>query len=193
MAELNMSGSRFEVAVTQEEDPDGVRVDGTCFAFDSTGIDRVSFLVSTNPGEPPRPLVRVASGGETARLMLGLKTVLTAADQVPSLVFDEIDAGIGGRVGAVVGRKLWALSSRHQVLCVTHLPQVAAYGDTHLRVRKAVVAGRTVTEIEQLDEAAMVDELAQMLGGATDAGLNNAAQLLEESEEWKAARLPANE
>ena len=105
-------------------------------AFNETGIDSVEFLISLNPGEPPRPLARVASGGEASRLMLAIKSILSAADQIPILVFDEIDAGIGGRVGSVLGQKLWGLSESHTVLCVTHLPQIACYADHHAKVTK---------------------------------------------------------
>jgi DNA repair protein RecN (Recombination protein N) len=182
---LGMPGSRFEVVLARRLDPDGAPVDDACYGFDATGIDDVAFLVSTNPGEPPRPLVRVISGGETARLMLALKAILTAADQVPCLIFDEIDAGIGGRVGGVVGRKLWGLAERHQVLCVTHLPQVAAFGDTHLHVRKALAAGRTVTEVMRMDGDVRVDELTSMLGSETNAARRNAEQLLQQAEVWK--------
>ncbi|MFN2115589.1 MAG: DNA repair protein RecN [Anaerolineae bacterium] len=185
MGELGMAGGCFEVGISGQPDPDGVLVNGERRAFDATGVDNVGFLVSTNPGEEPRPLARVASGGETARLMLGLKTVLTAADEVPSLVFDEIDAGIGGRIGAVVGRKLWGLAKRHQVLCVTHLPQVAAYGDHHLRVSKGVVDGRAVTAIDEVTDGERRRELAAMLGADSGAVLEGATQLLDESAEWK--------
>ena len=121
-------------------------------AFDQTGIDHVEFLISANPGEPLKPMARVASGGETARLMLALKSTLAHADATPTLIFDEIDQGIGGRVGAIVGQKLWQLTGQmagsengsvpvqHQVLCITHLPQLAAFGDQHFTVSKEVVA-----------------------------------------------------
>jgi DNA repair protein RecN (Recombination protein N) len=182
---LGMTGSRFEVALDRRPDPTGAPVDGERYAFDATGIDQVSFLVSTNPGEPVRPLVRIASGGETARLMLALKSMLSAADEVPCLIFDEIDAGIGGRVGAVVGRKLWGVGAGHQVLCVTHLPQVAAFGDTHLHVRKTLTDGRTVTAMSRVDGDLRVDELASMLGSDTAAARRNAEQLLQQAEVWK--------
>src|SRR5690606_36348912 len=112
-----------------------------------------------------------ASGGETSRLMLALKTVLSRADRTPTLIFDEIDQGIGGRIGAVVGSKLWRLTSsrdpdviQHQVLCITHLPQLAGYGDVHFRVAKGVIEGRTVTQVERLSEEERIAELSQMLG-----------------------------
>ena len=183
--ELGMPGSRFEVAIDHREDPEGVPVDGRTLAFTETGVDRVAFRVSTNPGEPTRRLIQVASGGETARIMLALKSILTDADQIPTLIFDEIDAGIGGRIGAVVGRKLWRLSERHQVMCVTHLPQVAAFGDTHFHVRKLVSEGRTLTAIQTLELGDRIDELTQMLGGGSGAARDNARQLLDEAHALK--------
>ena len=110
--------------------------------FDSTGIDRVEFMIAPNMGEGLKPMAKIASGGETARLMLALKAVLSRADRTPTLIFDEIDQGIGGRVGAVVGEKLWALTRAHQVLCITHLPQLASFGDSHYKVEK-VGAGKS--------------------------------------------------
>jgi DNA repair protein RecN (Recombination protein N) len=185
LAELGMAGCTFEVRFERRPDPDGAPVDGARYAFDATGVDKVAFLVSMNPGEPPRPLVRVASGGETARLMLALKGILNAADEVPILIFDEIDTGVGGRVGAVVGQKLWGLADRHQVLCVTHLPQVAAYGDAHLRVAKAVRDGRTVTEVALVTDVERVNELTQMLGPVSNIARENAVYLLQQSDRWK--------
>jgi len=190
LAVLGMADGRFEVALERTPDPDGAAAHGGRWAFGPGGLERVAFLVSANAGEPPRALARVASGGETARLMLALKNILSAADGIPTLIFDEIDAGIGGRIGRVVGEKLWQLTGRHQVLCVTHLPQVAAWGDSHFHVRKAVVAGRTVTAVDRLDEAARVEELSQMLGGAGEAARANAGQLLAEAGAGKLAAAP---
>lgn len=147
-------------------------------AFDRTGIDRVEFYVSLNPGEPLRPLARVASGGESARLMLALKTILGAADSVPTLVFDEVDVGIGGRSGQVVGEKLAALGAHHQVLCITHLPQVAARARQHLAVSKFDDGQRTFTEIRELDTEQRIQELAAMLGGVTEPNLRSAEAML---------------
>ena len=130
-----MERARFQIEITQRPDENGLPLqDGQRVAFDANGIDRVEFLVETNPGEGFKPLVKIASGGETSRLMLALKNVLANADKIPTLVFDEIDQGIGGRVGMVVGEKLWNLSHQHQVMCITHLPQLAAYGEQHYRV-----------------------------------------------------------
>ena len=154
-------------------------------AFNGTGIDSVEFLISLNPGEPPRPLARIASGGEASRLMLAIKTILAAADQVPILVFDEIDAGIGGRVGSVLGQKLWGLSKSHQVLCVTHLPQIAVYADHHARVAKLASHDRTVTSVEPLDGEARVTELSQMLGSDSGATRASAQEMLNQAGSWK--------
>ena len=130
-----------------------------------SGADTVAFLLAPNPGEPPRPLARIASGGEMSRVALALKTVLARADATPTLIFDEVDAGIGGRSADPVGRLLWRLGRDHQVICVTHLPQIAAYADSHLRIEKGERDGRTVTDVAPLDDGQRRDELAQMLGG----------------------------
>ena len=154
-------------------------------AFNGTGVDSVEFLISLNPGEPPRPLARIASGGEASRLMLAIKTILSAADQVPILVFDEIDAGVGGRVGSVLGQKLWGLSQSHQVLCVTHLPQIAVYADHHAKVTKMASHDRTVTSVEVLDAGTRVTELSQMLGSESGATRTNALEMLQQARIWK--------
>lgn len=129
------------------------------------GSDRMTFTFAPNPGEPPRPLGRIASGGEASRLSLAIKVVLAAADETPLLVFDEIDAGVGGRNASALGSRLKALSAYHQVLCVTHLAQVAAQADVHLRVGKRVVDGRTTTEARELQAEERTVELAAMLAG----------------------------
>jgi len=180
LGDLQMTGARFAVDMQTRNDPQGVPVgSGRRLAFDATGFDRVEFLVAPNPGEGLKPLARTASGGETSRLMLALKNVLVRADYVPSLIFDEIDQGIGGRVGMVVGQKLWQLARQHQVMCVTHLPQLAAFGDQHLRVVKQVREGRTITQVEALTGRARQEELAQMLGGVSEATLSSAEEILQ--------------
>jgi DNA repair protein RecN (Recombination protein N) len=148
-------------------------------AFDSSGFDRVEFLVAPNPGEGLKPLARIASGGETSRLMLALKNILARADQLPSLIFDEIDQGIGGRVGLVVGYKLWHLARNHQVFCVTHLPQLAAFGDEHLQVQKLIQDNRTLTRVERLDGEPQLLELSQMLGEVGEGTLRSAHELMQ--------------
>ncbi|RME81790.1 MAG: DNA repair protein RecN [Caldilineae bacterium] len=185
LEDLRMGGTRFRVEIGQEPDPQGCFVGEERLAFDSTGIDRVEFLVSANPGEPLRPLVKVASGGETARMMLALKNVLSRADATPTLIFDEIDQGIGGRVGAIVGKKLYDLSASHQVLCVTHLPQIAAYGDHHLAVTKGVEGQRTVTRLQALEGQARIRELAAMAGSASETGWRSAQELLRDVAGYK--------
>jgi DNA repair protein RecN (Recombination protein N) len=167
--DLQMSGARFEVSIARRPDEHGLEVEGEKVAFDATGIDQVEFLISPNAGEGLKPLVKIASGGETSRLMLALKNVLARADTIPTLIFDEIDQGIGGRVGALVGEKLWKLARDHQVMCVTHLPQLAAFGDQHLRVEKQLEENRTRTNVTVLDEDSRVDELATMFGGVNEA------------------------
>ena len=142
-----------------------VRTDESESALGPTGRDRVEYMLSANPGEPLQPLHRVASGGELSRVMLAMKTVLAEADQVPVLIFDEVDAGVGGAVAAVMGRRLRALGTYHQVFCITHLPQIAAEADAHIVVEKEVVKKRTVVRARSLDQAGRQEEIARMLGG----------------------------
>jgi DNA repair protein RecN (Recombination protein N) len=187
LAELRMAGAKFSVDMRQEESPDGAIVGDKRVAFDSTGLDRIEFLVAPNPGEGLKPLAKVASGGETSRLMLALKSVLAQADRTPTLIFDEIDQGIGGRVGMVVGRKLWQLTPSHQVFCVTHLPQLAAYGDRHLKVEKSVQGKRTQTEVKLLHARERVAELAVMLGTLSETTRESAEEILQLVERDKQA------
>ena len=178
--DLKMASARFGVDFQTKPDVNGAPLpDGTRIAFDQNGFDRVEFLIAPNPGEGLKPLAKIASGGETSRLMLGLKNVLARADEVPSLIFDEIDQGIGGRVGMVVGHKLWNLSRTHQVFCVTHLPQLAVFGDQHYQVQKLVDNGRTLTRVESLDGEARLLELSQMLGEVGEGTLRSAHELLQ--------------
>jgi DNA repair protein RecN (Recombination protein N) len=169
LAELAMEQTRFEVRFADLDEP----------GWTARGIDRVEFFVSPNPGEELRPLARIVSGGELSRIMLALKTLaaasrhgFSAADDrgpspaAPGLVFDEVDAGIGGRVADVVGRKLRVLGSAFQVLCITHLPQIASYADAHFRIDKGVEDGRTRTTVSRLHFAERVEEISRMLGGA---------------------------
>jgi DNA repair protein RecN (Recombination protein N) len=185
LKDLGMEKARFAVSIERVAAEKGVEVDGKKYAFDPTGIDQVEFVISPNVGEPLKPLSKIASGGETARLMLAMKTVLSAADEVPVLIFDEIDAGLGGRVGAEVGRKLWGLTQGHQVLCVTHLPQIAAFGDVHYRVAKSEVKGRTVASVESLVSEERTEELAQMLGAVSDGTHLSAMEMREQVQKWK--------
>jgi DNA repair protein RecN (Recombination protein N) len=154
-------------------------------AFDASGADQVEFLIETNPGEGLKPMAKIASGGETSRLMLALKNALADADQIPTLVFDEIDQGIGGRVGLTVGELLWRLGHVHQVLCVTHLPQLAGFGDQHYNVDKTESSGRTVTQVSQLQAESRVEELAAMMGKVSPATINSAIDILDSIQQIK--------
>jgi DNA repair protein RecN (Recombination protein N) len=158
-------------------------------ALDASGADNVTFLLAPNPGEPRRSLTRIASGGEMSRVALALKAVLARADATPTLIFDEVDAGIGGRSAGPVGELLWRLGRDHQVICVTHLPQIAAFADAHLRIEKTERDGRTVTEITALDDRAQRrDELAQMLGAGASPDATRAAAdaLIDQAESARA-------
>ena len=126
-----------------------------------------------------KPLVKIASGGETSRLMLAMKNVLARADHTPTLIFDEIDQGVGGRVGAVVGEKLWTLGREHQVLCITHLAQLAGFGDRHFKVQKEVLEGRTITVVREVKDQDRLVELAQMLGDLSEGTLQSANEILQ--------------
>ncbi len=177
--DLKMAGARFSVDIQTREDEHGLPLeDGRKVRFDERGIDQTEFLIAPNPGEGLKPLVKIASGGETSRLMLALKNVLAKADTIPTMIFDEIDQGIGGRVGAIVGEKLWLLAREHQVLCVTHLPQLAAFGDQHFHVFKQIQDGRTVTVVESLANERRESELALMFGGDSEANRAAAQEAL---------------
>ena len=180
LADLFMSGARFKVAFEQRPDPQGAPLaDGTRVEYDANGLERVEFLIAPNPGEGFKPLAKIASGGETSRLMLALKNVLAQADQIPTLIFDEIDQGIGGRVGSVVGEKLWSLARQHQVLCITHLPQLAAYAEQHFQVQKQVQGERTQTQVKSLRGQDRLVELAQMMGEVSEGTLHSARELVQ--------------
>ena len=188
LKDLNMSQVDFQVTVTQEPSEDGLPFpDGECYAFTKEGVDRVEFMVSTNPGEPLKPLARIASTGEVSRFMLALKGSLSQADNIPVLIFDEIDIGIGGRSGEIIGKKLWALAQNRQVICVTHLPQIAAFADAHYAVHKTTAGNRTVSVLEALQDEPRVREIAVMLAGPepTEAYLHSAHELLQKAAEWK--------
>lgn len=194
LRDLKLLRARFKVAVTQTDDPHGAPIktaegETRRYAFDQRGIDRVEFLVSLNPGEPPKPIQKVASGGETSRLMLALKSILAGADAVPTLIFDEVDVGVGGRSGQVVGEKLWSLTNRnnHQVICITHLPQIAAFGDAHFNIVKKVEDERTATSVNQLSDQQRIEEVAAMLGGlpVSDSMRQSAEEMMQEIRKWK--------
>ena len=155
--------------------------------FTPSGWDGAQFLISTNPGQPMRPLMDVASGGELSRIMLAIKTVLADSDGIPTLIFDEIDTGISGRTAQKVSEKLMLIARSHQVICITHLPQIAAMADSHFEIAKSASQGRTITTIRLLDRQASVEELARLLGGAriTEAVLKNAGEMKELADRTK--------
>ncbi len=184
LAQLGLGPARFEIRLQHVEDAGGLPLEdddrGRPAAFTASGIDQIQYLVSFNAGEPVRPIERIASGGETARFMLAIKAVLAAADAIPTLIFDEVDTGIGGRSGRVVGDMLRELSAHHQVIAITHLPQIAALGSRHLRVGKREEEGRTTVTVEPLEGERRLEELAEMLAGADpgEQAIRSAEELL---------------
>lgn len=185
--ELNMPQVEFQVSLSREKDEDGIPLPDGSYAFSNEGIDRVEFMASTNPGEPLKPLAKIASTGELSRFTLALKGALTEADHIPVLIFDEIDIGVGGRSGEIIGRKLSSLARNHQVVCVTHLPQIAAFADAHFSVHKELARERTLSLLESLEDEARLKELAIMLAGAqySQTALTNARELKQKAESWK--------
>jgi len=180
LAAVAMKNTRFAVDFRLAADPgNGILIEGDEVAVDATGCDVVEFMLSANRGEALRPLATVASGGELSRIMLALDLVFRSTSEPRTLVFDEVDAGIGGAVAESVGRRLRDLSRRHQVICVTHLPQIASHADHHVVVAKKSAGGRTEVALRNLDEAGQVKELARMLAGEriTPAALRHAAEM----------------
>ncbi len=177
LKQLDMPRVRFQVEFAPKDAPDGM---------DATGMDTVRFLMSANVGEALKPINRIASGGELSRIMLALKNVLAETEQVATLIFDEVDTGVSGRAAVKVARKLFEVSKGRQVLCVTHLPQIAAMGDVHFSVEKGEADGRTFTRVERLDRAQRREELARLSGGqATAVMLEGAEELLSTAEDYK--------
>ncbi len=191
IASLRMGNGVVRIAVEQHDDPNGisVKLDGEerTVRFDRSGIDDVEILVAPNRGESPKPLGRIASGGETARIMLAFKSVLSEHDATPTLVFDEIDVGVGGRTGKVVGERLRDLSERHQVIVITHLPQIAALADRHAKISKAELDDRVVSQVAELEDGAVEREIAAMLDGepVTPASLDAAREMLARSRRYR--------
>ena len=180
--ELNMEKVQFQILIEHDESENGLKMpDGSCLEFSGSGVDRIEFLAATNPGEPAKPLEKIASTGELSRFTLAIKTALASADRSPVLIFDEIDIGVGGRSGDVIGRKLAALALNHQVICVTHLPQIACYASHHFSVRKEIVDGRTISCWQEIKDRDRVEELSLMLYGKTVSPVNSsgARELLD--------------
>jgi DNA repair protein RecN (Recombination protein N) len=192
LADLGFKQSRFEITLEQilpgagkqpSDNGKGAVLDSRFTIHVSHhSFDTVEFQFAPNPGEPPRPLRAIASSGELARVMLAIKTVLAAQDQVPVLVFDEVDANVGGETARVVGEKMQQIARKRQVLCITHLPQVAAPATVHYVAAKTTKGGRTITEISRLSQKERVSELARMLGGQSQAATRHAEALLQASD-----------
>jgi DNA repair protein RecN (Recombination protein N) len=174
LRDLAMPNAELRMLVEQDEDPSGLEVAGRRLAAGEEGLDRVEIQLSANPGLPMRPLAKAASGGELSRVMLALRVVLAGVDRTPTLVFDEVDAGVGGRTAAAVGRRLAVLARHHQVLVVTHLPQIAAWADRHFVVEKRSDGAQTSTAVHTLDADGRITELSRMLSGMEGSGLARA-------------------
>jgi DNA repair protein RecN (Recombination protein N) len=188
LAELGLEWAKFDIVLSRREDPDGVAIaGGKCYACTADGIDRLDFHLATNPGEPMRTMAAIASGGETSRIVLAIKSALKKADPIPTLVFDEIDMGVGGRSADSVGRKLATLASFHQVLCITHLPQIACFSDMHFKLVKEIEAGRASSRVETVEGQDKVKELAAMLGSERNGNVmvKSAEALVRNAEKWK--------
>ena len=195
---LGFRSGAFEIGLGRrpaEADEPAIELDGDAVTFDASGADEVVFRFAPNAGEPARPLARIASGGELSRVALAIRQVLATVDGTPTLVFDEVDSGVGGRTADPIGRSLWSLARSHQVRVVTHLPQLAAHADAHLRISTRDRSGRTVTEVETLDHEGRIVELAAMLGGVgeaeggSSAALASARELLDRADAWRGRRV----
>ena len=186
-----MPRAQFAVVLGRQPQADGVPTADGPVAITARGIDVVAFHISANAGEPPKPLAKVASGGELSRVMLALKAVSARGAGVPTLVFDEIDTGIGGRTAEAVGEKLAHVSRWAQVLCVTHLAQLAFYADTHFLLEKTSTEERTISTMRALDDAARIDELARLQAGGriTEAVLGHIREVLDEIRAQKSGTL----
>lgn len=181
LRELNMAHTVFCVAHTLRHHPQGeCLVDDARVALTADGIDEIAYLVAPNPGQPPRPLARIASGGELSRLMLAIKSILAREDHIPTLIFDEVDTGIGGQTAKIVGEKLRRIADTRQIFCITHLPQIASHGDQHYRIEKSVRANATTTHVQSLSFTERIEEIARMSGGTeiTDTTRKHAEEML---------------
>ncbi|MBB6216639.1 DNA repair protein RecN (Recombination protein N) [Anaerosolibacter carboniphilus] len=181
LSSLNMKNVSFKVDFSVQLDKDHRPM------LTSKGIDHIEFLISTNSGEPLKPLTKIVSGGEMSRIMLAFKTILAAVDNIPTLIFDEIDTGISGRTATIVGEKLALISSTHQILCITHLPQIALMADNHFHIIKTSIEGHTKTTVERLKDNERIDELARLLGGVslTQLTIEHAKEMLEQGKIFK--------
>ncbi|MGG0936136.1 DNA repair protein RecN [Brevibacillus centrosporus] len=189
LKELHMERARFAIDVRQTPDEDGVEIEGIKRQVDANGMDQIEFLISPNPGEPLRPLAKIASGGELSRVMLAIKAILAGTDQVETLIFDEVDTGVSGRAAQAIAEKLARVAGQRQVLCITHLPQVASMADAHFLIRKEMSDHETMTLVTRLSDDERVIELARMLSGAevTTKTEEHAREMIELGRERKTA------
>ena len=195
LADLNLTQVEFSAAIDQHLEPEGLPFpDGNNYSYNEHGADTVEFMAATNPGEPVKPLVKIASTGELSRFTLALKSALSEVDNIPVLIFDEIDIGVGGRSGEILGKKLWRLGRRRQVICVTHLPQIAAFADAHFGVHKEVSGERTLSILQNLEGEARLQELTLMLSGPGYGKIaeSNAKELIQKTETWKKSQKKKN-
>jgi DNA repair protein RecN (Recombination protein N) len=163
--ELSMKNCDFQIQITQKEDTKGIRINDKIFKITPMGIDKVEFFITSNIGERPKPLADIISGGEVSRIMLGLKSILSEADEIPTMIFDEIDSGVGARLGEVIAVKLLKISHNHQVIAVTHLPQIACRANRHIFISKYVKKNKTGIELKCLSGDEQLDEIARMIDG----------------------------
>ncbi|MDZ4383755.1 MAG: DNA repair protein RecN, partial [Thermodesulfovibrionia bacterium] len=176
LSSLSMPDTRFSIQITQEAGDETT----DDFKANSKGIDKIEYLISPNIGEELKPLSKIASGGELSRVMLALKGILAKGDKIPVLIFDEIDAGIGGRAAETVGQKLKSLSASHQIICITHLPQIASYADSHLKIEKKIKAKRTTVEVRKIEKDERTVEIARMLSGdSSEVSIKHAKEMLK--------------
>jgi DNA repair protein RecN (Recombination protein N) len=166
LEDLNMKKCQFKVSIDSYEDDNGIEVDNKKYKIGPKGIDDIEFMISPNLGERLRPLARIVSGGEVSRIMLALKSILSEVDQVPTLIFDEIDSGVGARLGEVIARKLRNLSGKRQVICVTHLPQIACRAGRHFYIEKYILDNQTGIKLKEMEGEERVKEIARMLDGS---------------------------
>jgi DNA repair protein RecN (Recombination protein N) len=186
LVSLGMEKTKFEARIFWEEKEDGLlEISERTYSVDERGLDKVEFFVSPNPGEELKPLAKIASGGEISRLMLALKSILTQKDSISTLIFDEIDSGIGGEIAQAVGKKLKQLSSSHQIICITHLQQIASFGEHHFKVYKELSGKRTTTRIKKLNKEERIKEIARMISGEkiSELTLEHAAEIIREGNE----------
>ncbi|MFH1001896.1 MAG: DNA repair protein RecN [bacterium] len=181
LEDLNMKRCQFEVSINSYEDANGIEIDGKKYKIGPKGIDDIEFMISPNVGERLRPLARIVSGGEVSRIMLALKSILSEVDQVPTLIFDEIDSGVGARLGEVIAQKLKALSRKRQVICVTHLPQIACRAERHFYIEKHILNNQTGIKLKEMEGEERVKEIARMLDGSqmSEITIRHAQKMLE--------------